>query len=231
MKEWFTLAELADLKLPDMPSSVSKVHEMAKRNGWKIGNRFRPMKRRGGGFEYHMSLLPRRAQVKLAVIMSRDEAREKRSRLWWDRWGAAKDEHRIIAQARLGVLVAVNEALAFHCQSETGLEKGIVIAATLRRYEISVSTYYAWQRTVEGVERGDWLPALLPNYGTPEFCTGERLAPIHPDALAAFIIDFKGPLRPSFSACYRRVLIAAEKYGWTPIPSERALRRRVGGMR
>ncbi|PZU18932.1 MAG: transposase [Shinella sp.] len=230
MKEWFTIAELAELKLPDMPSSVSKVHELAIRDGWKTGPHCRKLERRGGGFEYHMSLLPHRAQVKLSAILHKDEAREetreKRKRLYWAAWEAMTDDHRMICHFRHNVLTSVELALETNRHSDTPSSKEAILATILGKYEVSVSTYYVWQRAVSNVDPEDWLPALAPSYTVD----GEikcKQAEVHPEAWSAFKSDYLRPEGSGFSSCYRRVEAVAKKKGWAPWPSERALRRRL----
>ncbi|MBR1778394.1 MAG: transposase [Alphaproteobacteria bacterium] len=64
MKEWFTAKELADLKLPAMPTSKICIIEKGKRESWKC----RAREGRGGGKEYHISNLPEIARIQLAVL-------------------------------------------------------------------------------------------------------------------------------------------------------------------
>lgn len=64
MKEWFSAQELADLKLPDIPSAKKNILALAKRKNWKN----RPRVGFGGGKEYHISNLPEVARIQLAVM-------------------------------------------------------------------------------------------------------------------------------------------------------------------
>ena len=58
-QEWFTAKELAALHLRDLPTSESAMIRHADRNGWN-DDMFRARQRagRGGGMEYHLSLIP-----------------------------------------------------------------------------------------------------------------------------------------------------------------------------
>lgn len=58
-QEWFTARELAALKLRDLPTSERGVQLYAEANGWNH-DMFRARQRsgRGGGMEYHLSLIP-----------------------------------------------------------------------------------------------------------------------------------------------------------------------------
>lgn len=61
MKEWYSIKELIDLKLSDLPLSHQGILRKAKREGWKS----RPRKGLGGGKEYHISSLPYENQKSL----------------------------------------------------------------------------------------------------------------------------------------------------------------------
>lgn len=58
-QEWFTARELAALKLRDLPTDKSGMIKYAARNGWNDDPyRCRNRIGRGGGLEYHLSLIP-----------------------------------------------------------------------------------------------------------------------------------------------------------------------------
>lgn len=230
MKEWFTASELAELKLPDLPTTERGIREMAQRANWKSGAHCRKVERRGGGFEYHMAVLPHRAKVMLSAILHRDaaveETREKRKQLYWTSWDAMTDTQRAVCHARHNVLLAVNEALEANRISGNCEKMSAVLSRVLGLHHVSVSTYYAWRDAVENIDPEDWLPVLaLGSAPTGEIC--DRLADVHPEAWKVIKSDFLRPERPAFSACYRRMSDAAKRLGWAPIPSERSLRRRL----
>ena len=64
MKEWFSAQELADLKLPDIPSTKMGLIKKSDKESWKC----RAREGRGGGKEYHISNLPEIARIQLAVL-------------------------------------------------------------------------------------------------------------------------------------------------------------------
>lgn len=85
VKEFFTPAELAALALPDMPTTARAVQIAADKN-WRDPARewspenpsglWRKRKGRGGGYEYHFSLLPDRAAMRLRRAAQRGKRRE-----------------------------------------------------------------------------------------------------------------------------------------------------------
>ncbi|MBD8890924.1 DDE-type integrase/transposase/recombinase [Roseibium litorale] len=58
MRIWLNAQELADLKLDGFPSSKMGVIKLAEREGWAETRLARRREGRGGGFEYHIDLLP-----------------------------------------------------------------------------------------------------------------------------------------------------------------------------
>ncbi|WP_182085209.1 DDE-type integrase/transposase/recombinase [Aureimonas sp. ME7] len=64
MKEWLTAREIADANLPQIPTTVKGVLDLAERDGWNTDEiRSRKRAGRGGGMEYHVGALPTLAQV------------------------------------------------------------------------------------------------------------------------------------------------------------------------
>lgn len=66
-QHWFSAQELADMRLPGLPTSKRRVNILAETLGWRdFGpERVRPRQARGGGMEYHVSVLPYEAQQAL----------------------------------------------------------------------------------------------------------------------------------------------------------------------
>ena len=74
MKEWWSPAELADLKLPRMPKTRVAISAMAQAKNWRKPDlefpynprgSWRRRKASGGGYEYHYSVLPPSARSAL----------------------------------------------------------------------------------------------------------------------------------------------------------------------
>ena len=64
MKQWLTAREIADERLPHIPTTESAVIRMAKREAWDVHPTFaRSRAAIGGGVEYHYRLLPSLAQI------------------------------------------------------------------------------------------------------------------------------------------------------------------------
>lgn len=222
-KEWFTSAELAQAALPGIPSTRQGLELFIARSGVRSTAKARTKAGQGGGFEYHYSFLPSVAQAKIAFLNAEptDPRPTKLSKMLWDRFEALPDAHKAICKTRFSVLTEVEELRA------SGISMKHAVAHVTRRADIVPATYYEWRKMVEGHSRQDWLAALAPSFSG---CTnGEvvEVTPCHPEAWKILKSDFLRPERPSFSACYRRMMMVARDQNLSPIPSERSLRRRL----
>jgi transposase InsO family protein len=222
MKEWFSIAELVDLGLPDVPTTVRGVTVLAERNGWKSRRNAAgdPLARRstgrGGGFEYHYSLLPGRAVSALVREETPEQADGKNNgRSTWQWFEGLPSAKKATARERLAVLQAVEQLVA------SGAPKNTAVTTISRQKKVGASTIYAWIKAVTGLRKEDWLPALAPKHA------GRTKTAEMDEAAWAFIkADYLRKSRPSFASCYERLEIAAADNGWT-IPSYRTLKRRL----
>jgi transposase InsO family protein len=68
MRDWLSPQELADLGLPGLPDSKQGWNELIDREGWlERKGKVRPRRGKGGGFEYHVDLLPPAALASYAA--------------------------------------------------------------------------------------------------------------------------------------------------------------------
>ncbi|MVA79902.1 DDE-type integrase/transposase/recombinase [Agrobacterium vitis] len=227
MKEWFSLAELAELKLPDLPHNVASLHRLATSQYWRGHD---GLARQVAGatkkvWEYHVSLLPHAAQTRLAIAEGSQtpekwQAIMARKNRIWARFERLSNEHREICKNRLAVLCRV-EALA----AQPGVTRGAAITIATADAGVQKSAYYAWKALTKDLSREDWLAALAPSL-SPSFEIMPEMADIHPEAWVFLKSDYLRPEKPAFAACYRRMMKVAKREHWSPIPSERSLRRR-----
>lgn len=232
MKEWFTATELAELKLPDVPCTARGVNSTAKREDWKevLNTLQQPLCRRragrGGGFEYHYSLLPSRAQLKLtaderrakakATEPSRKAAKDNRTSAdMWSWYEILPDNKKQKAEYRLSILESV-KAL-----TRGGLNKNFAVEQIAEDECVSSSSIWNWSRLVDGIARAHWLPYLAPKHiGRTETVECD------PQAWAALKADYLRKSEPPFEACYVRLKKLAEEKSWA-LPSSRTLERRL----
>lgn len=223
-RTWFTAAELAALALPGLPADKRAINRRARDEGWllKLGADGAPLARaragRGGGTEFHLSLLPPTARVELA---QRDQATaemspaEAASSTRWQaferRSARVKDE----AARRLAIMSSI-ELLV-----DSGLTRTAAIAEAARAHTLSTATLWNWHRSIDGLDRSEWLPALAPRHQG-----GCAEAEIDPLVWHAFKSDFLRPSAPTLAACYARAAEIAAARG-IAIPVQRTFARRI----
>ncbi|UXF57457.1 Mu transposase C-terminal domain-containing protein [Chromohalobacter phage YPCBV-1] len=218
-KDWYTPKELAGL--PGMPSTHSAVVRRAKRDGWES----RPRTGRGGGREYALAALP--LQTQAALLKDAEPATPAPTRprqpagtpavvdreSLWAAYERAPQSMKDEAARKLKVLQAVERLVA----NGAGRSKAVAEASTT--FDEGRSTVYRWGKDVKGVDRTDWLAALLPAYGGRS--SG---AEITPEAWEYFKAEYLRPEAPSIAACYQWTQEAAKHHGWT-LPSKRTVTR------
>lgn len=224
-REWFTAAELAELDLPGLPSDKRSINRRAQAERWTIKQGadgsllVRPRAGRGGGVEFHVSLLPGEARLELARrgicgAPAPEEAANTAEGSW--RWFDAQTE-RVKGEAQRR-LEAVNEVLLLE---ESGLTRTAAIGEIAPRRKVSTSTMWGWLRLIDGVAPADRLPALAPRHKG-----GGREAEIDGFLWNLFKSDWLRVECPTLTSCYDRTAAIAAQRGLS-MPSERSIRRKI----
>ena len=155
-QEWWSAAELAASGLPDVPGTKRKVNEMARREGWgRLKNKVRRRRGAGGGVEYHWSVLPLRARLKMGMAVAKTPTTPRGNDDAWARFDAAGDTARAEAERRLNGITQV-EAL-----EGAGLTRSMAVREVARKLERSDATVWNWLRMIEGVAAPDRLAYLV----------------------------------------------------------------------
>lgn len=222
--DWYTAAELAEMALPGLPGDKRALNRRIADERWALrtDRRGAPLARKraghGGGFEYHISLLPGAARLALARF-GHDSAApvpEAPAAIGSWRWYEGQSAKiRSEAERRLAVIRDID------LLEEGGQTRSSAIAEACRIHGVGSSTVWNWLKLVEGVARADWLPALA-----PRFRGGGKEAEVDPLVWQAFKSDFLRLEEPTMTSCYARAVALAKSRG-LPIPSERTLRRKV----
>lgn len=226
---WFTAAEIAQLGLPDLPDNKRRVQEWAAAEGWancaaKDGTPLsRPRKARGGGTEYHVTLLPLHAQEYLLARRPRTDRdglaandtgnSDAAAWAWFNRQAIAVKAK---AAKRMEILCEV-EAL-----SDLGTSKTAGIELIARQHGVSARAVAGWFALVAGTARANWLPRLAPQYKG-----GGREADIDAEAWRILKTDYLRPEKPSFAACYKRLVEDYAQPRGIALPNVKTLRRRL----
>ncbi|WP_321448446.1 Mu transposase C-terminal domain-containing protein [uncultured Cohaesibacter sp.] len=115
MREWFTARELAELKLQGLPGSERGILGRADRADWQATScaRKRAGRKGGGGWEYHIDLLPEPARADLDKRISLDKLALKKARVQRQTAIAVKGENdlnarqRTMMEARAALLIEI----------------------------------------------------------------------------------------------------------------------------
>lgn len=237
-KIWFTAAEIADLSLPGLPRTKRKVNERADIENWALATAedgaplARARKGRGGGVEYHLSILPDAARAELvkrgvSLAPAHDSAapgiaanddiiagRGGHGQLWsW--FDAQSDKVKDEARRRAMILNSVGTYV------ESGLDATRAVQNVAASAGVSVSTIWNWSALVRGVPAADRLPHLAPRRKG-----GGKEAAVDGDLWQMLLSDYLRLARPSFLTCYRRVEDVAKTMGLS-LPHAKTLQRKL----
>lgn len=224
IKQWFTAVELAELALPGLPTTKRKVNEKAAADRWALAcdDKGAPLARqragRGGGFEYHFSLLPiaaRAALVKRGYQLDAVAVLPSAHTTAWQAYERLPTTAKAEAEARAAVIARV-EAL-----EGIGLNRTAAIAAAASEAKKSTATVWEWLRLVDGVAAVDRLPFLA-----PQRSGGGRKADIDPELWTIILSDWLRPEKPTLTSVYRRAQDVAEVRGLT-LPTYRTISRMI----
>lgn len=224
-REWFTATELADLALPGLPCDKRSINRRAQEERWQ--SRMAPdgsllvRKRagRGGGTEYHASLLPGEARIELIrrgilADETEQEARDPGASGWpWYELQSRKTKAE--AERRLSVVQEI-ELL-----EESGLTRTAAVAEIASRHAIGRATVWNWLGLIDGIDRANRLPALAPRRRG-----GGSQAEIDEEIWQMFLSDYLRLSKPTLTSCYERARAAAAERGLS-VPSERTFSRRL----
>ncbi|MEP1522097.1 transposase domain-containing protein [Ascidiaceihabitans sp.] len=214
---WWTADALVEAHLPGMPGSKRGVNLKADQEGWRTRpGCARRRKGRGGGWQYHWSVLPEVAQRKLLKdAVDAPEIRFDRGDAWtvYDKLSAkakAKAETRLVILSEVEVLRAAGttQAVAVNTVSET--------------FGVSPRSVFNWLAMVEGVAVEDRLAYLAPRH-----TVAKRPAQTSADK-RTFLEHLKSLYlrleQPTFKQCYRDVMRMATAEGWATLQERTAWR-------
>lgn len=221
---WWTAAEIADARLPDMPASRQGVENQVKRLSWRSDpHHARRRAGRGGGWEYHWKLFPLAAQKKLlaeASVTNAPAAKPCQTRdEVWEWYEALPQSVQDKAADRLSRIQMVEAMVT------AGTTKFLAVAEVAAMTGVSQKTLWNWFSLIEGVRMDDRLPYLAPRHraAVRKRVKKKEISLEFWDQLKS---DYLRPCGPSFTSCYRRAVSVAQKKGWAIAP-ERTLRRRL----
>ncbi len=228
---WLTASEIAMMALPAMPATAQSVKRRAKQDGWAgrldMNGKplFRRRKQRGGGVEYHYSVLPppavaalakRGLVADLALRQAQGEVKSTHAPNW-NAFDALPTSKKKVAKTRLAALKKV-EALVRAGQSRTA-----AVSQMASETSVSPATIYNWIKLTRGLRADARLPALAPRQ-----VGRTKIADCPDDAWQIVKADYLRLSGPSFQSCYDRLVEkTAPTKNWPTLPPSRTLWRRL----
>lgn len=223
---WLTAAEIATLGLPGIPKSARAVREWIAAEGW--AERFsadgKPLARarrsRGGGIEYHASLLPAEAQHRvlrpdpIVPAPSNDTLGDDNE--LWERFDQLPASAKSEASRRMSILADVDALVS------AGSTKTAAVASVALSSHVSVRTIENWLAAVRNVQPTNWLPRLAPQYKG-----GGKPIEIDPDAWQALASEYHRTAKPAFAESYNRLVEEYARPRGITLPSPKTLKRRL----
>lgn len=223
MKQFATIPEIVTLGLPGVPTRIP-LQTRAEKNGWSRpewrDKYWRPHVGHGGGIEYSYRLLPKQAQ--LAWVRRFLECNDTQPdtvgqhAAAWDAYNSAGQRQKDKALHQLKTLELVEQLCAAGWTVREAAAE--VMDETGRR--ISVRKVMRLRAAVRGIQRQHWLAYMVPGRSGPKSVRSS----CSEDAWEFVKADWLRPEKPTISACYRRLNMAAIEHGWT-IPSEKTIGR------
>ncbi|GIT85438.1 transposase domain-containing protein [Roseobacter sp. OBYS 0001] len=217
-KLWWTADDLAGSGLPMLPGTKQAVNAMVKRGGWRAApGCARRKPGRGGGWQYHWSVLPEEARRVLLTRQIEVEKSRADANDAWEAFDGLKETAKAKAKERLEAIRLVE---ALH---DTGNTHVASVDAVARRYKVSARTIYNWWAMVEGVAESDRLAYLVPRNQLVKR-TRRNKADVRAfmDHLKSDFLRLEGP---AFTDCYRDAVAEAVKQGWEYLRERTAKRR------
>jgi hypothetical protein len=227
-QEWFTAAQLAELALPGMPTTKRGILDIAEREGWAImadldGVKLaRPRKGRGGGTEYHLSLLSEAARAALSKARPAKAQRAdlESTLLRYERLPQGlKDE----AFRRLVIIQRVEELQRHGMTKTKAIEYAVgEVMRSGKDAAISCRSVHAWFQRILGVEPQNRIAYLAPDYAgrAPKIVC-------HPDLWDAYKAGYLREEEPTHTRIYKEIASLAEANGWGAMPPPKYLERRI----
>ena len=213
-KIWWTAAEIAEAGLPDLPSTKRGMTKVAERQGWQSDpDNARRRAGRGGGWEYHWSLLPSRARALLLSqaspkVADTTEARD-RDAVWaW--FESLPTGPKARAATRLATIQKA-EAL-----ERGGLTRDQAVRDAAVLDGVSARSVWNWLGLVEGVRADDRLAYLAPRHRAKP--RKSRAITVDPDFGDLIKSDYLRPEEPSLSSVFRRQTRVAKAKGIEVVP-------------
>ncbi len=182
--------------------------------------------------EYRLDVLPVEARAELLLKQGAVEtsqgivelarpasaALDSERRALWQRWDAASDSQRQLAERWHPVVMLADELIASGITAKTAFQ------TAASRYDVSAASLRDKYYRVQKYAKQDWVAVLIDRRGGARH--ESKQVGFDEDAWQFLLADYLRPEQPAFRKCYERLELAAREHGWN-IPSYSTAYRRV----
>ncbi|WP_299370490.1 transposase domain-containing protein [uncultured Tateyamaria sp.] len=211
-KLWWTVDELVASDLPDVPNTKRGINLRAPE--WRaMPGCARRKSGRGGGWEYHWTVLPAAAQHKLILDA---QAAPQAPAPDWAFYDALPEKSKAVARDRLA---AVDDVAALYAAGQTHVAAVDTVAA---QRGVSARTVYNWIAAADGVADEHRLAALAPKHRQRK----RARKSVDTQFYGVFKSDYLRDKAITFQVAYEHALAFAKRAGIADIPPLHLCRRR-----
>lgn len=216
-KIWWTADEIASAQLPGMPSTQRNVTRRAQEGRWREYPKLaRRRSGRGGGWEYHWTLLPLAAKEQLLKAAANVPKQIAVPSEAWAEFDALPDKVKAKAKTRHAALQMADGLY------RAGATRTEAVNAASKHFKISPRAVFDWQGWVFGVAPEDWLPYLVARHRfANRKSTKATCSPQFIDTLKSLYLRLE---QPTFSQSYRDACKIADAHGWDYLSEKTAKR-------
>ena len=227
--QWVTVQECVGLSgFPVSPANIRR-----KLENLVCGRNELFRKRQGSkAVEYRLDALPVEARAELLLKQGAVEtsqgivelarpasaALDSERRALWQRWDAASDSQRQLAERWHPVVMLADELIASGITAKTAFQ------TAASRYDVSAASLRDKYYRVQKYAKQDWVAVLIDRRGGARH--ESKQVGFDEDAWQFLLADYLRPEQPAFRKCYERLELAAREHGWN-IPSYSTAYRRV----
>jgi hypothetical protein len=163
-KQWFTAAEIAAMRLAGFPATGRSILRLADAGGWLRTEKVRRHIGQGGGYEFHITVLPPAVFADFLVRFSPAASPEK-----FDEWKSKLDWfHGLTGGEQAAAARRLEIIRRFHELQVAGLKIVEALRQCEQQFGVSKTTISEWIKATRGVPDDCMIAYLVPKKRGPQ---------------------------------------------------------------
>ncbi len=136
MDKWLSPADIQPFNRGELPSTVRSFNRMAIEQGWRNSDKARRTEQKGGGWLYHISLLPPTIQARIQIqTEAQDHAQPVKDEIWL-RYEKLPEKQKAQCHKRLSILQEIET------NTKAGMSETSAISLAAKKHEVAASTIF-----------------------------------------------------------------------------------------